>query len=188
MFRMTATHPVQPRWAAPSDAQVQGGNQYIFDIENTPETPGVILGKPGITRWRYEGQPKRSVYSPLNLLRKPDFVLSDPQAQEVLRVVRETRFPPRFKIVERGQTVGSVALRSILRNKYRIRFNGGPDWLFRMTLFTVYFPGVSSAGTRVWVRVGPSKRQWNLLVEPEADSVYLLACLAFIHREWWCYS
>jgi hypothetical protein len=185
---MTAMNPVRLRFTAPDDAQVQRGNQYIFDIENTPETRGVILAKPGITRWRYETQPKRSVYSPLNLLRKPDFVLSDPQGKEILRVVRETRFPPRFKIVERGQTVGNVALRSILRNKYSIQFDGGPRWLFRMTLFTVYFPGVSSAGTRVWVRVGPSKRQWNLLVEPEADSVYLLAGLAFIHREWWCYS
>jgi len=135
---ITAMNPVRLRYTAPDDTQVKRGNEYKFDIENTPETPGVILVKPGVIRWRYESQPRRSVYSALNLLRKPDFVLSDGQGQEVLRVVRETRFPPRFKILERGRTVGKIALRSILRNKYSIEFNRGPRWLFRMTLFTVY--------------------------------------------------
>src|SRR5207244_4308827 len=118
---------------------------------------------PGVIRWRYETHPRRSVYSPLNLLKKPDFILSDGQGQEVLRVVRKTRFPPRFKMVESGRTVGKIALRSILRNKYSIEFDEGPRWLFRMTLFTIYFPGVSSTGNRAWVVVGPSKRQWNVL-------------------------
>ena len=185
---MTTQNPAPLRYTAPDNAQVQGGNQYIFDIANTPETPGVILAKPGITRWRYETQPRRSAYSLFNLLRKPDFVLFDTQGQEILRIVRQTRFPPRFKMVARDQVVGKIALRSLLRNKYAIEFDGGPRWLFRMTLFTVYFPGVSSTGTRVWVVVGPSKRQWNVLVEPAADNVYLLAGLAFIHREWWCYA
>ena len=29
--------------------------------------------------------------------------------------------------------------------------------------------------------------QWTLLAEAGADDVRLLAGLAFIHREWWCY-
>ena len=57
-----------------------------------------------------------------------------------------------------------------------------------MPLFTVYFHGESSSNSRVWVVVGPSKRQWTLLAEAGSDDERLLAALAFIHREWWCYS
>jgi len=48
----------------------------------------------------------------LNLLRKPDFVLFDTQNREILRVIRERRRLPRFRIVENERTVGKIALRS----------------------------------------------------------------------------
>jgi hypothetical protein len=124
----------------------------------------------------------------LNLFRKPDFVLFDAEEREVLRVRRTTRFPARFEIIEGGRVIGEIALRSILRNQYTIEFDAGLRWLVRMPLFTTYFAGASSTGTRAWIVVGPSERQWRLLVEPEADSVHLLCGLAFIHRERWCYS
>jgi len=185
---MTMMHSVRLKYIRPDASQLERGIEYRFVVENTPPSPGVILVRPGTTRWRYEPHPNRSVYSLLNLLRKPDFVLLDAEGQEVLRISRVTRFPARFKMIERGKCVGEIVRRSVLRNKYTIEFDGGPGWLFRMPLYTVHFPGVSSAGTRVWVVVGPSKRHWNVLVEHEADSVYLLCALAFIHREWWCYS
>lgn len=176
------------RWIAPDENEIERGNKYVFQIDDTRAAPGVIFTEPRNIQWRFECQPRRSTYSPLNLVSKPDFVLFDTQNREILRVIRERRLPPRFRIVEHQRTVGKISLRSILRNKYGIEFDGGPTWLFRMTLFSVCFPGVSSAGTRLWVRVGPSKREWNLLVPPEADHLYLLAGLAFIHREWWCYA
>ena len=179
---------VRLRYTTPSAGQVEHGAEYKFLIDNTPKDWGEIYVKPGVIRWRYETEPKRGSHSPLNIIRKPDFVLLDDTRQEVVRILRKTRLPARFKIVQSGRAIGEIARRSILRNKYSIEYEGGPTWLFRMTLFSVYFPGISSTGNRAWVVVGPSKRQWNLLVEREADSVLLIASLAFLHREWWCYG
>lgn len=75
-----------------------------------------------------------------------------------------------------------------LRNRYTIQIGEEPTWMFHMPLFTIYFRAESAMGQEVLVRVGPSKKQWNVLAQPGTDSVYLLCALAFIHREWWAYS
>lgn len=164
------------------------GHQYCFQIGSETEWPGVILGEPGVIRWRYTTDPKRNPYSPSNLFGKPQFVVTDSDGNEVLRVRRDNRFPPCFEMVERGEPVGSISLRSLLRNRYSIQVGDEPTWTFCMPLFTVYFRAESTTGQEILVRVGPSKRQWNLLAERGTDSIYLLCALAFIHREWWCYS
>jgi hypothetical protein len=56
-----------------------------------------------------------------------------------------------------------------------------------MPLFTVYFYGRLNDDTRVWVVVGPSKMQWNVLTESALDDVRLLAALAFVHNQWYNY-
>ena len=84
--------------------------------------------------------------------------------------------------------VGEIALRSVFRNTYAITLAGGSTWLFRMPLFAVTFHGESQDGRQVWVRVGPRKTRWNILLDASLDHLHLLAALAFIHREWWCYS
>jgi len=181
----TATH----RHTGPDTVSIERGAKFWFQVENIPESPGVVVrGVPEDGRWRYETQPKRSVYSPFNLLKKPDFVVADGQGQEVLRVRRSGRFPARFEMLENGQSIGKIVLRSILRNKYTIEFKDGSIWTFHMPLFTIYFSGESTVGSHVWVMVGPSKREWNLLFETGAEDKHLAFGLAFIHREWWCYS
>jgi hypothetical protein len=164
------------------------GKQYCFQIGSEAEWPGVILGEPGVIRWRYTTDPKRYPWSPSNLFGKPEFVVTDSDGQEVLRVRRDTRFPPRFEMVERGEPVASISLRSLLRNRYTIQVGDEPAWTFRMPLFTVYFRAESASGQEILVQVGPTKKQWNLLAEPGTDSLYLLGALAFIHREWWSYG
>lgn len=164
------------------------GHQYCFHIGSEKEWPGIILSEPDVTRWRFTTNPKRNPWSPLNLFSNPQFVVTDRNEQEALRVRRNTRFPPRFEMIEDGKPVGIIKLRSLLRNRYTIQFGNEPIWTFHMPLFTIHFRAESASGKEVLVRVGPSKRQWNLLTQPGTDSVYFLCALAFIHREWWCFS
>jgi hypothetical protein len=171
-----------------SGTDFAAGHQYSLQIGSETEWPGVILSEPGVIRWRYTTDPKREPWSPANLFGKPHFVVMDSDEHEILRVRRETRLPPRFEIVERGEPVGRISLRSPLRNRYTIQFGNEPTWTFHMPLFTILFRAESTSGREVLVRVGPSKKQWNLLAEPGTDSIYLLCALAFIHREWWSYS
>jgi hypothetical protein len=178
---------LQLRFTAPDPKEIEQGAAYVLHIISTPEDWGRIYDRQGVIVWKYETDPPRPSHSLLNIIRKPDFVLLDPSGKEVLRIVRKMRFPARFSIVQDGREVGRIARRSVLRNKYSIEYEGGSAWLFRMTLFSVRFPGVSKEGNRVWILVGPSKKQWNVLVERQADSVKLVGSLAFLHREWWCY-
>ena len=174
----------------PSPEEIERGVPYSLQLNGALDCPGAILAEPGNAnvRWHCRTDPCRSPYSPLNLLRKPDFVLTDPEERVVLRIRRNSRVPPRFNMIQDGEVVGTICLRSILRNKYAIALKAGPTWTFRMPLFTVHFHGESTAESRVWVAVGPSKLQWTLLAQPGTDDLRLLAGLAFIHREWWCYS
>ena len=148
----------------------------------------MILTEPGVTSWRYATDPKRDPWSPMNLFGKPHFVVTDLSGNEVLRVRRDTRFPLRFEMIEHGETIGRISLRSLFRNRYTLQFGNEPTWTFHMPLLTIYFRAESTCGREVLVRVGPSKKQWNLLAEPGTDTIYLLCGLAFIHREWWSYG
>jgi hypothetical protein len=178
----------QDRRTRPDASDLERGAQYIFQIGRESDSPGVILGEPGVMRWQYQTRPRRSAWSPLNLFKKPDFIVTDPEGREILQIRRVKRFPPTFEIVENNQVVARIARQSILRNKYTIEFNSGPTWTVRMPLFSISFRSESTVGTRVWMWISSSKMQWSILAEPGTDSVHLLSGLAFIHREWWCYS
>jgi hypothetical protein len=79
-------------------------------------------------------------------------------------------------------------MRSMFRNKYSIDIVGLNSWTLRMPLFTVRFCGDSRAGSEIWVVVGPSKMEWNILIKAGIEERPLVAALAFIHNEWWNYS
>lgn len=183
--------PLRPaKFSGPTPDDVERGVQSCFQISTASDSSGWIRTQPEATdfRWQFGTEPKRSAWSPLNLLRKPDFVVRDQEMREVLRIRRLSRIPSRFEVIQAGELVGTIRLRSLLRNRYTLDFREGSTWTFRMPLFSIQFYGMSTTGSRVWVIVGPGKRQWNLLMDPESDDIRLLACLAFIHREWWCYS
>lgn len=165
------------------------GVRYCFTIDRPSDnSSGVIWVEPGIIRWRYEARPSPPGYWLHNPFGKPDFVIKDSEAREVLVIRRASFVPPLFDMIEASKAVGRISLRSILRNRYRIDLEGETSWTFRMPLFTVRFYGESNTGSQVWVVVGPSKMQWNLLMKPGIDSARLLSALAFIHSEWWNYS
>ena len=178
------------RTAGPDAETVRNGAQYGIRIDRGGDnSSGAIWGTPGVIRWRYKARRNPSGHSLGNPFAKREFVVSDVDGIEVLVIRRASFIPPVFQIVEKGRVVvGRISLRSILRNRYRIDLGDGAYWTFRMPLFTVQFRGESSVGSHVWVIVGPSKMEWNLLAEPGVDTVPLLSALSFIHNEWRNYS
>lgn len=175
----------------PTPDEIERGASYRSLLAWELSFPGRIVAKSGedaILRWHCRTVPDRSPYSPLNLIRNPDFVLLDHEERESLRIRRYSRIPPRFNLIQNGDATGTIGLRSIFLNKYAINLKDGPTWTFRMPTFTNCFYAVSSSNSHVWVVMGPSKLDWTLLAEPATDDVRLLAALAFIHRRWWCYS
>ncbi|MCX7388411.1 MAG: hypothetical protein NTX48_17235 [Planctomycetales bacterium] len=96
--------------------------------------------------------------------------------------------PSVFQILDQDNSIGQIALRSILGIKYRILLDGHASSTFRLPLFTVRFWGDTDMGPSIWVVVGPSKMQWSVLLEPGTMDRELVASLAFIHNQWWNYS
>lgn len=164
------------------------GSQYCFRCSY--EGNGEIYNPAGEILWRCRTQhpsgepPRMFVTVPMyGLFRLPDFVVYDTADKELLRVKRNRRLPmAQFVIVENGSPVCTIRQRSILLNRYRLDFAGGPKWTFHMPLFTVSFKGVSDAGARIRVRLW-SHNVWYALIDTSADSPRLVAALAFIHRE-----
>ncbi len=173
--------------AGPSDEIIEKGGMLTSRIHETVDYAGSILDESGDVVWRSETRPTRSPYSPANLLKKPAFVIVEPDGSEIAQVSRCRRLPPTFSIRNANGCVGTIRLRSVLRNLYSVSL-GSENWLFRMPLFHVDFGGVSDLGGRVWVRMGPSKKQWNILFALGVKHREMAVAIAFIHREWWCYS
>jgi len=167
------------------------GAKYICQIERGDKgRNGVVRDEQGVIRWRYGTRenwpPGRWVENPF---RKLDFVISaegEPKDELVIR--RISFLPSAFKIMEEGNSVGTIRMRSFLRIQYAIEIQGAESLTFRLSLFTVRFWGGSAGGAAVWALVGPSKMQWNVLIRPGLDSRKLMAAIAFIHNEWWNYS
>ena len=133
---------------------------------------GVVRDEQGVIRWRYGTRenwpPGRWVENPF---RKLDFVISaegEPKDELVIR--RISFLPSAFKIMEAGNTVGRIRMRSFLRIQYAIEIQGAESLTFRLSLFTVRFWGGSAGGAAVWALVGPSKMQWNVLIRPGLDA------------------
>jgi len=91
-------------------------------------------------------------------------------------------------VLDGDALVGCIRMRSLLRNKYTIDIDGSNSWTFRMPLFTIRFRGDSDSGTDIWVVVGPSKMEWNILIRPGMSDRQCVTAWAFIHSEWWNYS
>jgi hypothetical protein len=174
----------------PTPDDLERGTRYILEIDWTPAATVSILTAPDFesTNWQCQSAPLRSAHSVFNLVQTSDLVVRDSDAREELRVRRHSRIPPRFDMVQGGEVVGTIRLRSLLRNRYSMNLAGGPTWNVHMPLFTTYFYAESNADSRLWINVWPSKRQWNVLMQAGADDLRLLAGIAFIHRQWWCYS
>jgi hypothetical protein len=183
--------PKRGEVSGPDSEEIETGHHYFLDIDMTSEASMAIFADPSTSecRWRCETEPRRSAFSLINLIRPVDFVLRDRQGIEIVRIRRSSVLPLRFEIVRSGQVVGRVCLRGLLLgNKYTIDLSEGTTWTIHLPLFSMQFHGESRGGFPLWIVVGPSKRQWSLLISRDSDDLRLLAGLAFIHRRWWCYA
>lgn len=175
------------RIASPSEEVIERGFKASSLIDANDQASGAVLNVDGAVMWRYRTEPKRHMWSFLNLLRKPDFIVCDLQGREVVRIRRTSRVPPRFDIVRQGQIVGQIAARSVLRTRYTVALSTGTTWLFYMPLYTVAYWGLCSTGSKFWVGLD-SRRCWRLLFEDDHVGPELLSAMAFIHREQWSYN
>lgn len=172
----------RPRWAR---AGPFPGNRYstwctyygdgdIYSFEEGREEGRVVF------RSRNEPQFKTLMYG---LVRFPEFVVYDPDGKEVVRIRRTRRFPRAiFEMRDGKELRATIVRRHPLFSSYDIRLAGGPDWRFKLPLFTNYFFGESSIGGRLlaWL---DTHYQLLMVVATNHDSPYLIHALAFIHRE-----
>jgi len=174
---------------APDAQCVERGAKYFCQIDRTSRNrSGKIYDEQRVLRWHYDVRDVPSDRLWGNPFNKPQFVFaeSDGHAESVIQ--RVSFIPSRFEIRDKGGVVGRIGMRSPLRIKYSIEIDGVSCWTFRLPLFTVRFHGESEVGTDIWVIVGPSKMEWNILIRPGFSNRHLVAALAFIHNEWWNYS
>lgn len=181
--------PARSQMNPPDEDSVTNGAKHccVIDLDNRCRT-GMVLDEDGDVAWRYEQMPNQLKYSFRNPFNKADFVVSDLDGQRRVCIRRTSLIPSRYGILEGDDTVGQIALQSVLLNKYSIRIAGLTPCNFRMPLFTTNFHGELNHDTGVWVVVGPSKRQWNVLIRPEMSDVRLLSALAFVHNQWYNHS
>ena len=170
------------------------GNRYSTAFTSWFDGDGVILGyeegrEEGreVFRSRNEPQPKslmewlpRPLYG---LARLPEFVVCDPDGKEVVRIRRTRRFPrATFEMRDGKELRATIVRRHPLFSSYDIRLAGGPDWRFKLPLFTIDFFGESSIGGKLLARAD-THNQWFMVVDTNHDSSYLIHALLFIHRE-----
>jgi hypothetical protein len=181
--------PANTRSIAPNEECVARGAKYFCQIDRRGlNRSGKIYDEQRVLRWRYDvrdNPPGRLRGNPFN---KPQFVFADADGSAESVIRRVSFVPSSFEIRDKDTFVGRIRMRSLVRIKYSIELDQAGSWTFRLPLFTVRFRGDSETGTDIWVIVGPSKMEWNILIRPGIGNRHLVTALAFIHNEWWNYS
>lgn len=174
---------------APDQECIAEGHKFLCQIDRGMDGhSGAVLDEHGVIRWRYGRRKNASGPRLANPFSKPDFVIADSEGRGEVVISRASFIPPVFNLMEAGRIIGRVRMCSLFRNKYAIDIDGVDSWTFHMPLFTIRFFGDSSTGPEIWVAVGPSKREWSVLIKRGAREWPLLAALAFIHVEAWNYG
>ncbi len=85
-----------------------------------------------------------------------------------------------------GELVWVLSNRSLVLRRHALSFASDGQWDVR-TPFYWWLNVVCSENGALHVlgRVGPTKRFWQLWIQPGYDRVDVLAALAFLHRRWW---
>jgi hypothetical protein len=161
------------------------GKAYSFD--SSWEGDGQIRDEENKPLWRYNsigGNIFRSqVYGFFWL---PPFAVYDLEGHELLVFKRTRRFPfSVFQVKEGNRTIGAIrkqSLLSLLSTKYVLEFEGGLRCTFYMPRGTVWFHGKTETGGRILVNLR-QHRVWVVFLDSSIDKFWLVAALAFIHRE-----
>ncbi len=176
----------RPPWARGPRATTFPGNRYSTALTTYHGDGDILSFEEGreegrvVFRFRSEPQPKILMYG---LVRLPEFVVYDPDGKEVVRIRRTRRFPRSIFEMRHGKELrATIVRRHPLFSSYDIRLAGGPDWRFKLPLYTIDFFGESSIGGRLLARAD-THNQWFMVVDTNHDSPYLIHALLFIHRE-----
>jgi len=176
----------RPPWARGPRATTFPGNRYSTALTTYHGDGDILSFEDGreegrvVFRFRNEPQPKTLNYG---LVRLPEFVVYDPDGKEVVRIRRTRRFPrATFEMRDGKELRATIVRRHPLFSSYDIRLAGGPDWRFKLPLYTIDFFGESSIGGRLEA-LQHRHNQWFMVVDTNHDSPYLIHALAFIHRE-----
>lgn len=143
----------------PNDLEIAEGTKYILANLFHPKSLAINRGEIHRVRdgqedselcwcWRVQRWPQ-SEANRAALPWRPLFVVQTPEGEELLRIHRLSWFPPTFGIFQNSKLIGRIRLRSALRNRYRIEFQDGPEWMFFMPLFNICLYCKSDAGGRV---------------------------------------
>ena len=174
---------------APNEECIAHGIKCCCQIERGGRgRDGKVWDEKGTVRWRYGVRDHPSARGRGNPFNKPEFVFAEVDGAAELVIRRASFVPSVFQISDGDKVTSRIRMVSLLRIKYVIEVDGVNSWVFRMPLFTVRFRGDSATGTDIWVVVGPSKMEWNILLRPGISDRPLLSALSFIHNEWWNYS
>jgi hypothetical protein len=177
------------RFIIPDDECIAHGTKALSQIHRGAYVrSGEIRDDQDKILWLYGPRKRGSGWGLRNPFGKPDFVILSPDAKDEVIVRRASFVPPVFNIMEAGNVVGTIRMISIFRNKYSISLDGVGSWTFRMPLYTILFFGDSDAGIDIWVAVGPSEKEWSILIKPGVPQRVLVAVLAFIHNERYFYG
>lgn len=145
--------------------------RVVFRFRNAPQPKSLMAWLPRLPRPLY------------GLVRLPEFVVYDPDGKEVVRIRRTCRFPRAiFEMRDGKELRATIVRRHLLFSNYDIHLAGGPDWRFKLPLFTINYFGESSIGGRL-LALRDTHNQWFILVDTNHDSPYLIHALAFIHSE-----
>ena len=113
----------------------------------------------------------------------PDFVLYNTFGQELLTIKCERRYPlPKFVMIVNNTPFCTIQQLSLLQKEYIIIFNSGYTWTFKIPLFTVFYKCISKSGEEIRVRM-MRHDTWHVQIPSKVDNLYLVATLAFLHRE-----
>ena len=160
----------------PTTEEIESGRVYMIFGELprsfwNEEEKGGIYRLDGTKIWEYQT--------------KNDFVLTNLESAQSVAIRRKSLFSASFEMSCEGKLVAEISMTTALRNKYEVKISSSETWTAWMPLFTIYFGAASAVGENLWIKVGPSKRQWTVLFKDGSDSPELLCALTFIHWRWW---
>jgi len=179
--------PHKRKTTIPDEACIAAGTKLLCQIHRGAYRSGELRDEHGNIRGGFERSGILAHWGFRNPFKKADFVVVEPDGRK-LAIRRLSFIPPAFNIIEAERAIGGIKMIGLFRNKYSISIEGVESWTFRMPLFTIFFFGESSAGAEIWVQVGPSEREWNILIKHGPNTTGLVAALAFIHNERYFYG
>lgn len=169
----------------PDEHSIEHGAKYVCVIDRDGRSRGgKIYDENGDVRWQYDWRRNPEGLSWRNPLNKPGFVVTNPDGQVEIVIRRASFFPSTFRILEGNNSIGRITLPNVLGIKYRILLDGFPGATFRVPLFTRQFWGDTEGDASIWVVVGPSTMEWNVLLKPGTNDLGIVATIAFIHTQW----